>query len=872
MAAAFDDCRVLDCSTSVAGAWCSLLLANFGADVTLVEPPEGHPLRRMGPFGPDGVSILARYVLANKRSAVLDLREERARAVLRGLAAQSDIIVESLPPGGKERLGLSWEALEQRRPGSILVSITPHGQTGGRSGRAGNDLSAYALSGWAAVNGLAGREPLKGSGFIASFIAGIAAYGVAATALFVRDRHGIGQQIDVAESETLLEIFGPGLLSGQYRGRPLSRRPVADAIGCFPLPVRDGYVAIQFGQGWRLRDALLVFGLEALAEDERFNTPAAMERHREQFSALIEERMAAWGKLELFEALATLRVNAGPVLTLDELARNEQLRARGYYVHPEDDPHGPEYPGAPFKMSLTPWRFRRSLPHAGAHTAAVLERIGETRGARRFQNPADPYPAPLAPAEQARLKREASSPPAKSGDLHGPEGEGTGSKAADARQASPLPLSDPGARRTGYGSRITDHGSPLKGVRALVLTHAWLGTFCTELLALAGAEVIQVEARRRPDAWRLGYGATMPPALRGLPTARHAWNCSPLYNAVNLNKDAITLDLQTPEGIALFREIVRTSDIVAENFSPRVMQHLGIDYDALRQIRPDLIMCSLSAYGQSGPWRDILGIGGTVEPASGMSSLMGYADGPPFNSGQMLPDPVGGYYGFAAILTALHYRERTGEGQCIDLSMLEANQTLIGDAMLQYMLSGHVRPRLGNRHLSVAPHGIYPAAGADQWIAIAAESEEQWQGLCAIAGHPEWQRDQRFCSNARRKQNEDLLDATIRAWTCTQPRDTLAERLGAVTIAAPVLNGHEVVADPVYRERGVILELTHPEAGTWLQAGVPYHFSRTPDRVTRPAPLLGQDTAAVLERLLGLGPDAYAALVQKGISGSDPPA
>ncbi|MGH2604770.1 MAG: CoA transferase, partial [Dehalococcoidia bacterium] len=239
---------------------------------------------------------------------------------------------------------------------------------------------------------------------------------------------------------------------------------------------------------------------------------------------------------------------------------------------------------------------------------------------------------------------------------------------------------------------------PLTGLRGIVLTQAWAGTFATELLGLLGMEIVQIEARQRLDSWRGGYGGAVPKAIRDNGTAVHPWNCNPLYNSVNLNKRAITLNLSHPEGVAIFKRLVPFADVVAENFSPRVMGNLGLDYAALTRIRPDVILLSMSAYGATGPYANVPGIGGTIEPMAGMSALLGYEDGPPLNSGQMYPDPVAGYYGAAAGLIALHHRERTGEGQQIDLSMQEANMTFIADALMEYSAGGRVRGRIGNHH------------------------------------------------------------------------------------------------------------------------------------------------------------------------------
>jgi crotonobetainyl-CoA:carnitine CoA-transferase CaiB-like acyl-CoA transferase len=413
---------------------------------------------------------------------------------------------------------------------------------------------------------------------------------------------------------------------------------------------------------------------------------------------------------------------------------------------------------------------------------------------------------------------------------------------------------------------------PLEGIRGIVLTQAWAGALCTELMAMMGAEIIQIEVRKRPDSWRGAYDAPILPKVAEQPTAQHPWNCSPLFNSVNLGKQSITLDLSIPEGIDIYRRLVPFADVVAENFSPRVMKNLGLHYEALCEIKPDIILASLSAYGATGPYFNVPGIGGTIEPMSGMSYLLGYEDGPPMNSGAMFPDAIAGFYGFAAIATALLHRDRTGEGQYIDLSMQEANLTVIGEAALEYSMTGNVRGRLGNRHRTFAPHGIYPAAGDDRWVAIAAESEEQWRALVEAAGHPEWASDARFADNAARKANEDVLDAAIAAWTASEDRDALADRLarGGV-IAAPVLDGLELAEDPVLREREYVVDVTHPETGTWPQIGLPMHLDRTPGSVPRPAPLQGEHSAEVLERFLGIGRDEYEELVRKGVTGSGPP-
>ena len=414
--------------------------------------------------------------------------------------------------------------------------------------------------------------------------------------------------------------------------------------------------------------------------------------------------------------------------------------------------------------------------------------------------------------------------------------------------------------------------SPLSGMRGIVLTQAWAGAYCTELLGFMGADIIQVEVRKRPDSWRGAYDAPLAEKLRGGDGVRNPWNCNYLYNSVNLNKRCVTLDLQTAEGAALFRQMLPLADFVVENFSPRVLNNLGFAYEEMDRIRPGIILCSLSAYGHTGPWANVPGIGGTIEPTSGLSALLGYPGGRPMNSGLMYPDVVAGLNAFTAILAAIRHRSRTGEGQYIDLSMQEANLVFAGEAALEFIRTGRQRERMGNRHPAFAPHGIFPCRGHDRWIAIACQSETEWQQLLRALGEPAALRADLFAGNSQRKANEDELESALAAITCEHDRDELAARLtGAGVIAAPVLDALEVAEDQGLRERGVVGVVRHPEAGEWLQALVPWRFSRSENPLVRAAPRLGEHSAEVFAELLGMEPGEYERLAEAGISGEGPP-
>lgn len=805
MTAALDGIRVLSAAESLAATWCARTLADYGADVITIEPPGGNMVRRLGPFNNDDESLPATYALANQHLVNFNPEEVTQHPHMIELIRTSDILIESRTPGLLEALGTSFDKLRRSYPELIVATITSNGAIGPRAGQIGNDLTNFARSGWAAINGPAGRTPLKGSGYIASYLSGVMASGAVLAALRARARNGRGQLVDVAESDVLATTFASIATHAQYQAETGKRRVMwfEDPLGG-PIPAADGEFMLMLGRGDFFRHAMIALDLPALAQDERFQDREYRLTHAKEWTPAVRERVATRPKMELFEELTTMRVAAGPVLSIRELATDEHLAKRGFFVRPDDNPNSPRYPGPPARLSATPWRLRFETPVAREHTA-----------------------------------------------LHS---KGTGRM----NKSSPMPSSDV--------------RGPLAGLRVLALTQVWAGSYCAQQLALLGAEVIKIEARRRPDQWRGGYAMSILPALRERPEAQHGWNCHPSFNSGNLNQLGLTLDLQTDQGIDLLRTLLHSTDIVVENFTPRVLSSLGISYATMRTLRPNIILCSISGFGATGPYANRPSNGGTIEPASGMSSLLGFRGEGPRNSGATFPDPAAAASAFVAILAALQHRDRTGEGQHIDVSMQEAALTLIGDAVLEFETTGRERERSGNRHPTFAPHGIYPSNGDDRWIALAAEDEQQWQALCAIADGQQWHTDPRFKTNADRKENEDLLDTVISRWTEVQSRDELAVLLAAAGLpAAPVLMPGEVPHDLAFRARGVVAEIEHPEVGSWAYPVIASRLSETPATVTRPAPCLGEHSAELLERLAGIGKQHYQELVQLGVTGTDPP-
>ncbi|MBD3649637.1 MAG: CoA transferase, partial [Pseudomonadales bacterium] len=411
----------------------------------------------------------------------------------------------------------------------------------------------------------------------------------------------------------------------------------------------------------------------------------------------------------------------------------------------------------------------------------------------------------------------------------------------------------------------SDRQLPLAGIRVLTFTQAWSGTFGTEILSLLGADVVQIEGRKRPDVWR-GNGAPVPRAVVNPVIEQSPLNTNGMFNSVNLNKRAITLDMTRPEGREIFWQMLPGFDIVAENFSPKVMASWGITLESLREVRPDIIFASLSGYGQEGPLARYPANGNTMEPMSGFSSINGYNGDSGANTGGLIPDPISGYHFAGAIMAALHYRQQTGQGQRIDLSMMESVASQLGDRILDYTVNGRIAVPAGNRHPRIAPHNVY-RTGDDRWIAIATEDERQWQSLAEMIGID----DNRFSSMEKRKQHEIELDDVIGSWCKARPAEALESQLITHGVVASVVRGFlDTYRNPPAQllERNYLVPVTHPESGTHHMPTMPWVLSQTATGPVTYSPCFGEHSKEVFRDELGMTEDKYNELEADGITGT----
>ncbi len=393
----------------------------------------------------------------------------------------------------------------------------------------------------------------------------------------------------------------------------------------------------------------------------------------------------------------------------------------------------------------------------------------------------------------------------------------------------------------------------LEGVRVVELATTWAGPFGAKLLGDAGAEVIKVEALRRIDSFR---GDVDPPGPGPYPNnepGAHPLDRAPQFNDVNRNKLSVLADLTTPEGKKTFEGLVKVSDVVVENFAPRVFQNFGYSYQVLCSLRPDIVLVSMPAYGLEGPYRDYRGYGGNLAELSGLVALTGYPDCPPTRLPTPLPDPISSFHAADAILAALYHRRRTGEGQHIEVPMVESAVAFVGEHILDFAFNRKPRRGLGNYHPSMAPHGVYPVQGRDRWIAISVCSEVEWNSLCEIAGRQEWVGDPGFAASEKRVANRDRLDKLLGQWTATQDGYKLMRILQSSGIGAgAVLDSGELLHDSHMTERRYFELVPHPDAGSHLYPGPSWKLSGTPAGTRLPAPRLGEHSEFVTGELLGL--------------------
>lgn len=390
----------------------------------------------------------------------------------------------------------------------------------------------------------------------------------------------------------------------------------------------------------------------------------------------------------------------------------------------------------------------------------------------------------------------------------------------------------------------------LRGVRVLDFTWVLAGPYATRICADFGAEVIKVQSKKTANGTES--------------------NLTGYFNNWNRNKRAITLDMSQPEARGIVLKLAAISDVVIENFSPRVMSNWGLDYDALKAVKPDIIMVSLSAMGHDGPWRDFVGFAPTFHALSGLTHLTSYVEEAPLGPGYAHADPMIGLYATIALLSALECRDRTGLGQYIDISDFEAVCTLLGPILMDAGINeGKPMPR-GNHapHIQASPYGCYRCMGADRWCVIAVFSEDEWSALRKVMADPDWTKEERFSNLSRRKRHEEELDRLLETWTSRHRCEEVVELLQEAGIAAGIVqNAEDLAADPHLGLNEFFVSVDHPVLGRVMSDRSPIRMGSGAQNRFKAAPMLGEDNAYVFRELLRFTEDEVTTYIERGIIG-----
>ncbi|MFC2068777.1 CaiB/BaiF CoA transferase family protein [Chloroflexota bacterium] len=397
---------------------------------------------------------------------------------------------------------------------------------------------------------------------------------------------------------------------------------------------------------------------------------------------------------------------------------------------------------------------------------------------------------------------------------------------------------------------------PFESIKAVGFTIAATANVVLRTLGMFGATVVRIESQARPCNLRVAQ-----PYKDGKPGI----NRSGYYSLYNNDRYSLGLNLKHPKASAVLKRLLEWADVVLENFSPGTMGRLGLSYEQISKINPNIIMLSLSAQGQTGPDYFMPGYGGTISGLSGLNYITGWPDRSPVNINQSYPDFIAPRFASVALLAAIDYRRRTGKGQYIDCSNYEPCVSFLIPEIMDYTVNKRIKVRPGNTCASMAPHGVYKCQGDDKWCAIAVSDEAEWLAFCKVIGNTSLINDPKYKTLTERKINEEELNQLITEWTINYTPEEVMIKMQTSGIAAGVVqNCRDIVNDPQLDHRQYFKTVDHPEMGAHPYLLTNYILSETPAEINKPAPLLGQHTEYVCKELLKMSEEEFVALLLEG--------
>lgn len=783
--------RVLDLSDE-RGEVAGFVLAALGADVIAVEPPGGSSSRHRPPFAggsPDPERSLTHWSYARgKRSIVLDLEGSEAdRETLRRLADGADVVIESARPGVMAALGLGYEQLSARNPALVYASISPFGQTGPKAQWEATDLTVWAAGGPLVITGDADRAPVRPTVPQTWVHAGAETSGAVIAALMERARSGLGQHIDVSAQLAVAQATQSMVLAAPNRADIARRGSGMVVIGPLRLqllwPCKDGHVSVTFLFGTAIGPATA--RLMQWIHEEGFCDEATRDKDWIAYTQLLLDGSEP---LEEFE------------------------RVKGIVG---------EFCAGKTKQELLAGAFERRL--LIAPVAMVDDVVASEQLASRdywITNDGARWPGVFAKMTGTPLP-DPGLPPRL--------GHHTAEVLAELTSAPRRPSSGPAVSPA-------PTARPLEGLKVLDFMWVMAGPATTRVLADLGATVIRIESNNRVETAR-----TLNPFRENGSGLDH----SCLYASLNAGKLGVSVDLRTEEGRAVIEDLVRWADVVTESFSPRAMKAWGLGHERILEINPSVIMMSSCLFGQSGPLAEFAGYGTMAAALSGFFGVTGWPDRAPCGPYGAYTDYISPRFAVAVLLAALDHRRRTGEGRYIDFAQAEAAIHALAPAVLQWTVDGSRAERRGNDDPVMHPHGVFPCAGEDRWVAIACADDAMRAALVKVTG--------------------GLDDAAITAYTQQRSPDEVTEALQAVGVAAHSLqNSPELMIDPQALHRDHFRTLEHPVIGEVVVEAPRFVLSRTPGDVLTPGPTLGQHTMDVITGVLAYDEERLVELLTSG--------
>ena len=766
---ALENLVVLDLSESVAGQYCSRLMAGFGADVTLIEPKGGSALRKAAPISEKwGDSTLFFHLNLDKTCREFDWQGREGFAQLCALVATAQVVL--IPQG------LDMDALRKAAPATVFCEFSAFDERGPYANWKGCEMVFQALAGTMYRNGRVGREPLFGVGHRVSCMTGVAAYAAILAALNRGGGELIRMSVHTTAAASSYQIANQYFQNGTFdvRDGPLQ---VAELV----VPCIGGWVVIFIhNRSWQTYCDY--FGLDALAADPRYKDNHVNRiEHLDEIIAATSEVSAGRDAHAVMNEMQAIGIPTMLAFKPSDLDASEHLRIREFWREVVVEGDRRRTFGPVYRLTNSAWRSDAPCRFAGAATKV------------------------------ASPKRDVRS------------------------------------------------ATPLEGLRVLDLTTAWAGPMVSRVLTALGAEVVHVELIARMDLARGLLTGDHPRRYVGSEPGDKPYNRSIFFNAQNLHKKSLSVDIKKEGGVAALKAVAEHCDVVLGNFSPGALARMGLVYDELKQANPGLVYLEMPACGTWGPMSSFTGLGPNMEFAAGMAAFVGYGDGQPFPTGPAYMDPIGGYNGAAAILTALHQRAATGKGQYIEMSQVEAGIPHIGELILDCLERGFDPDPQGNDQPDRLLHEVFRCMGHEEWVAIVCDDAGDVVRLASVMAEDGMAFDPAIADDSA------ALKQTIGAWTAKRDKHQLAERLQAAGIAAaPVNHGKDVALDPHLNAISFYDDIWHPEAGEQRYQGLPFRFAEAELPTLTHAPLLGQNTEEILSGWAGYDAARIAALHEAG--------